>query len=229
MGGLRRGLTLALLSLLIPILTSYGSNELSSDYENVFNRLKSLGFREYGETFWIKGDGSSILVAPFYKGSSRALLIYVQWDDGYSEAYSYMIYGDKILLDSFSRAGKIKLSNELKRFFSVCSIGLEPLEASCQDCISNGCRPCCSSQISCPPSRYADCKFICSSWDNKCLYRCGLSLVGCAEACGSCIAAPNPLTCGICLGCVLGSPLLGEECAKCCKSSRCACRCLRYH
>jgi hypothetical protein len=28
---------------------------------------------------------------------------------------------------------------------------------------------------------------------------------------------------------VLGSPLLGEECAHCCKSTQCACRCLRYH
>ncbi len=177
----------------------------------------------------MKGNESNTLGVLFYKGSLRALPIYIQWDDGYSEAYAYIIYGDRILLDSFSRAGEIKLSNELKSCFPMgCSVN-ELLEASCQDCVSNGCRPCCSSQISCPPGRYADCKFICSSWSTSCLYRRGLSLAGCAEARGSCIATPNPFTCGICLGCVLGSPLLGEECAHYCKSSRCACRCLRYH
>ena len=219
-----------LLLILTPALTSYGSNELSPDYNNVLSRLRSLGFREYGEPLWMKGNESDILGVLFYKGSSRALLIYIQWKDGYSEAYAYMIYDDKIVLDSFSRAGKLTLSNELKRCFTRnCPVRLEPMEASCQDCVSNGCRPCCSSQISCPPGRYADCKFICNSWDNGCLYRCGLSLAGCAEACGSCISTPNPFTCGICLSCVLGSPLLGEECAHCCKSTQCACRCLKYH
>jgi len=220
-----RALNLILLLLLIPTLTSYGSDELSLDYINVLNRLKSLGFREYGEAFRMKGNESNTLGVLFYKGSLRALLIYIQWDDGYSEAYAYIIYGDRIVLDSFSRAGEIKLSNELKSCFPMgCSVS-ELLEASCQDCVSNGCRPCCSSQISCPPGRYADCKFICSSWSTSCLINCGLTSAICASPCASCKKG----SLADCVSCIACAIQVAGCLANCCTSFYCSCRCLRYH
>ncbi|MEM0192387.1 MAG: hypothetical protein QXJ48_04530 [Candidatus Korarchaeum sp.] len=205
-----------------------GEAKRSADLANVIERAKTLGFKversfDVGRTLTVKLEDRLVLGMPLVGGKGGALLLFILYEDSYSEAYLYLIRGDRILLDSFSRSGVVTIfGNGVCR---ACKLRVEPLEAGCTDCYSSGCRPCCSRQISCPSGRYADCKFICDDWDRPCLIRCGLSITGCVLVCKRC-GTGDLLSCLLCVNCAINA---GGLCSHCCISSHCACRCLRYH
>ncbi|MEM0294753.1 MAG: hypothetical protein QW221_01185 [Candidatus Korarchaeum sp.] len=204
----------------IRLYSLMGEARRSADFMNLLARAKSMGFKEVKYLgFDMKSEGLLVLGAMLSRGEDNALLIFELFDDGYSEAYLYMLRGDRVLLDSFSRSGVITVYGKshstcpiVARNGRSSSTGIGPLEAGRNDCYSSGCRPCCSAQIGCPSGRYADCKYICDSWNYGCLINCGVTLVGCATSCADCIAGSR-LACGFCIARVLASPWAGESLA----------------
>ena len=199
----------------------------SIDFMNLMMRAKFTGFKEeryFGFRFESEEGSQLVLGVMLSKGEGKVIILFVIHENSYPEAYFYSIKGEAILLNYISRSGVVTEIGATEDGLRTCTIGAEPLDAGCVDCSSPGCRPCCSSQISCPTGRYADCKYICSSWDKGCLIQCGLGLACCFSCCSACVKTGYSCIC--CIYCAMNS---GACMSRCCTSSHCACRCLRYH
>ncbi|MEM2219841.1 MAG: hypothetical protein QXU50_06990, partial [Candidatus Korarchaeum sp.] len=69
-----------------------GEARRSADFTNLLARAKSMGFKEvkyFG--FDMKSEGLLVLGVMLSRGEDNALLIFELFDDGYSEAYLYML------------------------------------------------------------------------------------------------------------------------------------------